>query len=139
MGKTERFSVSMPSSLLERFDIFLREKGYNNRSEAIRDLIREKLIIDKEWECSREEVVGVLVIVYSLKTREISDKVHHHQHEYHKEIISTLHFHIDHDHCLEAIIIKGNSSRVKHIADELGTMKGVLFYRLIPATTGKFA
>ncbi len=137
MDKTERFSISMPSTLLEKFDQFLKEKGYHNRSEAIRDIIREKLVLEKEWECTQGEVVGILVIVYSLKFREISHKVSHHQHEYHQEIISTLHIHIDKEHCLETIVIKGNPCKVKEIADEIGTTRGVIFYKLIPATTGK--
>ncbi len=138
MEKTERFSISIPSYLLRKFDGFLKEKGYQNRSEAIRDLIREKIVLGKEWECSKGEVIGVLVIVYNLNTRDISDKVCHHQHEFYEEIISTLHIHIDREHCLESIIIKGLPKKVREIADEIGTTKGVIFYKLIPATTGKF-
>lgn len=137
MEKTERFSVSMPSSLLRRFDSYLRRTGYYNRSEAIRDLIREKLVIEEEWDCSSPEVVGVLVLVYDLSKREISDRVSSHQHKYLREITSTLHVHIDQEHCLEAVVIRGNPCRVKEIASELGTMKGVIFYQLVPATTGK--
>ncbi len=137
MEKTERFSVSMPSSLLRRFDSYLREMGYTNRSEAVRDLIRERLVLEEEWDCDSPEVVGVLVLVYDLHTREISDKVSSHQHKHHREVISTLHIHMDERHCLEVVVIKGQPCRVKEIASELGTMKGVLFYKLIPATTGR--
>ncbi len=137
MERTERFSISMPSSLVRRFDSYLREKGYSNRSEAIRDLIREKLILEEEWSCDSPQVMGILVLVYDLHTREISDKVSSHQHRYHREIISTLHIHIDEHHCLEAVVIKGQPCKVREIASELGTMKGVLFYKLIPATTGR--
>ncbi len=137
MDKTERFSVSMPSSLLRRFDAFLREAGYYNRSEAIRDLIREKLVMEEEWDCDSPEVVGVLVLVYDLSNREITGRVSSHQHKYHREITSTLHIHIDETHCLEAVIIRGKPCKVKEIASELGTMRGVIFYKLIPATTGR--
>jgi len=132
----KRFGVSMPRELLRGFDDFIYSRNYKNRSEAIRDLIREKLVLEKEWKDKGENVIGVLVIVYDHEVRELSSNLTRAQHQHYKEIISTLHIHIDKKNCLEVIVIKGKPVKVKKISEELGSTKGVKFSQLAPATTG---
>ena len=134
--KTTRFGVSMESELLTRLDAHVRRKKYPTRSEAIRDLVRGALV-EEEWSSARKEVIGVLVIVYDHRMRELSSRMLNVEHGHHGEIVTTLHLHLDHDTCLEAKVIRGSSSAVRRIADELIAMKGVKYGRLIPATVGK--
>ena len=134
--KTTRFGVSMDGELLERLDLLVRRKRYPNRSEALRDLVRGALV-EEEWGSSRSEVIGVLVIVYDHRQRELTSRLLVKEHGHAGEIVTTLHLHLDHDTCLEAKVIRGKPGAVKAIADELMTMKGVKYGRLIPATVGK--
>jgi len=135
--KIQRFGVSMPIGLIEKFDKFISHRGYRNRSEAIRDLVRQNLVVDKEWGNPNENVVGVFIIVYSSKIRELSSKLTQSQHHHYEEIISSLHIHMDKDNCLEVIIIKGKAKNVKHISEEISATKGVKYAYLAPATTGE--
>ncbi|MDD4857488.1 MAG: nickel-responsive transcriptional regulator NikR [Candidatus Krumholzibacteria bacterium] len=134
--KTSRFGVSMDEDLLEKLDTHVRRKRYPNRSEAIRDLVRGALV-EEEWGSSRGEVIGVLVIVYDHRQRELSSRLLNKEHVHTDRIITTLHLHLDHDNCLETKVIRGTPGEVRRISDELMTMKGVKFGRLIPATAGK--
>jgi len=134
--KTTRFGVSMDGDLLARHDLYVRQKKYPNRSEAIRDLVRRALV-EEAWGASKEEVIGVLVIVYDHHRRELSARLLEKEHVHMGEIITTLHLHLDHDTCLEAKIIRGKPERVQRIADELMAMKGVKYGKLTPATAGK--
>ena len=109
----KRFGVSMPGELLRGFDDYINLRSYKNRSEAIRDLVREKLVLEKEWKDKNENVIGVLVIVYDHEVRELSSHLTRAQHQYYKEIITTLHIHIDKKNCLEVIVIKGKPVKVK--------------------------
>ena len=137
MSEIKRFGVSMPSRLCQEFDEFIKLHGYKNRSEAIRDLIREKLVVEREWTNPEEEVIGVLVIVYDSTKRELSHKLTNQQHSHYREIISTLHIHMDAIHCLEIIVIKGKVKDVKQISAKLSAMKGVIFAQFAPATIGR--
>jgi len=134
--KTTRFGVSMDDELLARLDLHVRSKKYPNRSEAIRDLVRGALVED-EWETTKGNVIGVLVIVYDHRQRELSSRLLDKEHVHTGEIVTTLHLHLDHDNCLEAKVIRGKPRAVRLIADELMAMKGVKYGRLIPATAGK--
>ncbi len=118
-----RFGVSMEDELLQKFDKLISQKGYTNRSEAIRDLIREKLIqqaIEKDKIC-----YGVFSFVYDHNKRELEEKLTDFQHDNFHLIISTTHIHIDRDHCLEVIIMKGKAGELKKITDKLLSFKGV--------------
>lgn len=118
-----RFGVSMENELLEKFDKLIHQKGYTNRSEAIRDLIREKLVeqaIEKDQIC-----FGVFSFVYDHTKRELEEKLTDFQHEHFNIIISTTHIHIDKDHCLEVIIMKGKAGELKKITDKVLSFKGV--------------
>jgi len=134
--KTTRFGVSMDDELLAKLDLHARRKKYPNRSEAIRDLVRG-VLVEEEWSSAKKEVIGVLVIVYDHRMRELSSRLLNVEHGHHGEIVTTLHLHLDHDTCLEAKVIRGKPAAVRRIADELISMKGVKYGRLIPATAGK--
>jgi len=130
-----RLGVSISSDLLERFDKVIEAKGYVNRSEAIRDLIRNH-ITQTEWE-GDEETVGVITIVYNHHIRELMDKLADLQHDHNQMINSALHVHLDHDNCLEAIVVRGRSSEIKKFADKLIGIKGVKHGQLSRTTSGK--
>ncbi len=136
MGEIVRFGVSIGEKLLKRFDELSDEKGYTNRSEAIRDLIRDH-IVEHEWEVENRETVGVVTTVYDHATRELSTRLTDLQHKHHHEIISTLHVHLDEHNCLEVSVIKGKASAIKEIANRLISTKGVIHGKLVIATSGK--
>jgi CopG family nickel-responsive transcriptional regulator len=135
MSELVRFGVSISPDLLEKFDKLIEIKSYNNRSEAIRDMIREHLV-EQEWETDAE-TIGAVTIVYNHHVRELSESLIALQHDYHSAIISSMHVHIDHHNCLEIIVIKGKGSMVKEIADQLISTKGVKHGKLTMTTTGK--
>jgi CopG family nickel-responsive transcriptional regulator len=130
-----RFAISIDRKLIDRFDRSLVEKGYTNRSEAVRDLIRDSLV-EGEWE-SDKEVVGTITLVYNHHTRELPDTLNDIQHDSYNSIISNLHVHMDQHNCLEVMVVRGKSSVVKKIADRLIGTKGVVHGKLTMATTGK--
>ena len=135
MKDLARIAISIDRRLVERFDRVMEEKGYTNRSEAIRDLMRESLV-EREWE-SGEEVVGTITLVYNHHTRELSDTLNDLQHHFYHSIISNLHVHLDEHNCLEVMVVRGVSSDVKKIADRMIGTKGVVHGKLTMATTGK--
>jgi CopG family transcriptional regulator, nickel-responsive regulator len=135
MSSLTRFGMSLDSSLLKKFDEWVGEKGYQNRSEAIRDLIRDALV-QRQWQKEQGTFVGTITIIYDHHVRELTEKMTHMQHDHCVEIISTLHVHLDHDHCLEVLAVKGKADQVRHIADELIGMRGVIHGKLVTTTTG---
>jgi CopG family nickel-responsive transcriptional regulator len=135
MAKLARFGVSMDEDLLRKFDILIDQRHYANRSEAIRDLIRDHLV-EQEWDENRE-TVGTITIVYSHDVRELLDKLLDLQHHYAKAIRSSLHVHLDEHNCLEVLVVRGRSGEVKKIADVLIATKGVKHGKLTMTTTGK--
>lgn len=136
MAELTRFGISIDERLLTQFDEMISEKGYVNRSEAIRDLIRADLV-EKEWADDNQQTIATVTLVFDHHTRDLSDKLTEHQHSHHEEIVSTLHVHLDHHHCLEVVVIKGTASCVKRIADELIGTKGVKHGKLVATTTGQ--
>ncbi len=131
-----RFGISLDKALIERFDDLIRKKGYVNRSEAIRDLIRDSLVTE-EWESVTTETVGTITLVYSHDTRELTDTLTDLQHHYHSAIVSSMHIHLDEHNCLEVIVVKGKAKDIKTIADRLIGTKGVKHGKLTVTTTGK--
>ncbi len=131
----KRFSVSLEENLLAIFDSYIAEKQYNNRSEAVRDLIR-KAFVQKEWQAGKE-VMGVVSLVYDHHQHKLQEKVTEVQHDYHDHIVSTTHVHMDHDNCLEVIIVKGKAGEVRDLADRLISLKGVRDGNLAMSSTGK--
>jgi CopG family nickel-responsive transcriptional regulator len=136
MGETVRFGISIDSGLLERFDTVVEEKGYVNRSEAIRDLIRDALV-EQAWEAGEEEMVGTVTLVYDHHVHDLSERLTEYQHDHHEQIISTLHVHLDHHNCLEVLVIRGTAYSVKRLADALIGVKGVKHGKLVMTTTGQ--
>jgi len=130
-----RFGVSMDPELLDSFDKVIEQKGYSNRSEAIRDLVRDYLV-RQEWE-EGQEIVGTITLVYNHHVRELTDALTALQHDYSDKVLSTLHIHLDHANCLEVIAVRGPSKEVQYIADRIIGIKGVKHGRLAATTTGK--
>lgn len=131
-----RFGVSMSRDLLKTFDQLIKATGYRNRSEAIRDLIRERLV-KQEWQLTNKETVGTITLVYSHDVHELTEVLTAMQHNYHKQIISTMHIHLDKHNCLEVLVVKGKGKQIKRIADRLLSTKGVKHGKLTTTTTGR--
>lgn len=123
-NKLTRFGISMEENLLKQFDNLIIQKGYTNRSEAMRDLVREKLV-EENIHKTKGEVFGALVFIYDHHKRELEKTLTNLQHDYFQNIISTTHVHIDHDHCLEVILLRGKALLVKSIAEKIISLKGV--------------
>lgn len=136
MGKTIRFGVSLDSDLLEKFDKLCDEKSYQTRSEAIRDLIRN-MLVEKEWDEADGQMAGTLSLVYDHHQSGLSQRLTELQHDSHTLIMSTLHVHLDHDNCLEVIILKGDGKEIKELAHRLISTKGVKHGKLGLTTTGE--
>lgn len=136
MNNVIRFGVSIDEKLLKKFDTLITEKGYVNRSEAIRDLIRDMLVME-EISDPDTEVVGTLVLIYSHEVREILDKLNDIQHEYFQYIVSSMHVHLDEHNCLEILLLRGNGKTVKDISDRLISVKNVKHGKLILTSTGQ--
>jgi len=135
MGELSRIGVAIDSELLEKFDKLIAGRGYTNRSEAFRDLIREELI-EQTWTSPESNVVGTVTLVYDHHVRLLSEKLTDLQHEAFHQILSTLHVHLDHDHCLEVLVVRGKAAAVKRVADALIATKGVKHGRLTITTSG---
>lgn len=124
MAALVRFGISLDRKLLADFDRLISRKGYGNRSEAIRDLIRDSLVRD-QWDKGTEEAVGTVTLVYNHDTRELADKLTDLQHRYFDSIVSTVHVHLDEHHCLEVLVVRGKAADLKAIADRLIGTRGV--------------
>lgn len=129
MEKLVRFGVSMPASLLEQFDKIIALKGYANRSEAIRDMIRN-IIVEHEW-LEGKEVIGTITLVYDHHKKSVMGNLVALQHAHHSKIASSTHIHLDHENCLEVIVVRGKSSAVKELADNMIALKGVKHGKLV--------
>ncbi|MDD4517427.1 MAG: nickel-responsive transcriptional regulator NikR, partial [Limnochordia bacterium] len=123
-GELSRFGVSVDSNLLTKFDQLITNQGYTNRSEAIRDMMRDYLA-DHAKEEKGVMIVGTLTLLYDHHVRELSDRLTDLQHHYHQNIISTLHVHLDQSLCLEVLILKGKNQDIEKIAGKLISTRGV--------------
>ena len=135
MSELSRIGVAIDSDLLEKFDALIASRGYTNRSEAFRDMIRDELV-QKTWERPDSAVVGTVTLVYDHHVRMLNEKLTDMQHSHFHNILSTLHVHLDHDNCLEVLVVRGKASAVKKIADALISTKGVKHGRLTITSTG---
>jgi len=135
MANLVRFGLSMESRLLSRLDGMIKKRGYTNRSEFIRDLIRERLV-EEEWDAGRK-VVGTVTIVYNHHVRLLSERLVDLQHRHHRLILATTHVHIDEEMCVEMILVKGRAGDIRKIADLLRREKGVLHASLSMSSTGR--
>lgn len=136
MTKITRFGISMDSNLLDRFDRFISERGYANRSEAIRDLVRDRLV-KEEWADENLETVGTITLIYDHHQRDLTEKLTEHQHQKHDAVISTMHVHLDHHNCLEVLAVKGKAKEIRKISDQLLSTKGVKHGKLVMTSSGK--
>ncbi len=134
----ERIGVSLEAELLKQFDRLIGQKGYVNRSEAIRDLIRDALV-QREWSESSgsDERVAVATLVYDHDSSSLAQKLAHIQHENHRAVVSALHVHMDEHNCLEVLVLRGRAREVVRMGEGLVSTKGVKYGKLVPATTGQ--
>lgn len=131
-----RFSVSLPASLLRQLDQMIRQQGYDNRSLAIADMIRDRLV-EHQQQLADAEIAGTITLVYDHHKQHVQSALTDIQHDHHQVIISTVHVHLDHDNCLEVLVVRGPAGQIKKIADELIALKGVKHGKLTVTTTGK--
>ncbi len=135
MSDLIRISLSIDQRLLDALEKMLETSRYTNRSEFVRDMIRERLV-QQEWKSNRE-VVGTITLVFNHHQRLLSKKLTELQHRQHDLILATTHVHLDHDLCLEAIIVKGHARKIREITDLLRQQKGVLHATVSLSSTGK--
>jgi CopG family transcriptional regulator, nickel-responsive regulator len=135
MSELVRFGVSLEGNLLKKFDKLIGKRGYSNRSEALRDLIREELV-KKEWE-EDQQVAGTITFIYDHHKRGLSNQLIDLQHDHQDTILSTQHIHLDHHNCLEIVAVKGLASKVQKLAHALRSVKGVRHGALSMTSTGK--
>ncbi|MDR3727812.1 MAG: nickel-responsive transcriptional regulator NikR [Terracidiphilus sp.] len=130
MGVLSRIGIALDSDLLKRFDRSIAKSGYTNRSEAFRDLIRDRLVTE-QTAASDATVVGTVTLIYDHHASGISEKLTELQHAHHELVVSTSHAHLDHESCLEVLIVHGKSAHVEQFADRLIGLKGVQHGRLV--------
>ena len=130
----ERVGVSFEPELLSKFDVLIKEMGYSNRSEAIRDLVRKSLI-ESDIESDKGEVIGTLTIIYDHDVGDVTNRLLHLQHHHHSEISSTSHIHVDKHTCLEVLVVRGQAKNVRELSDNIKAVKGVKHGELIITTT----
>ncbi len=130
MEKITRFGVSIEPDLLKKFDKVIKKRGYKNRSEAIRDIIRENLIVEKT-EDPNSEAIGTLTMIYDHHAGNLTNRLLDLQHHHHKEILTTTHIHVDHDNCLEVLVLKGKTRNIQKLADNIKSLKGIKHGELV--------
>jgi CopG family nickel-responsive transcriptional regulator len=135
MARTVRFSVSIEEDLIEAFDALCEQRGWTNRSEAIRDAIRRQLV-EREWDAG-EEVVGVITLLYNHHRPALTEKLTEIQHHALDAVISTTHVHIDEENCLEFLAVRGEAREIERLAHRLIGLKGVKHGELTGTSTGK--
>jgi CopG family nickel-responsive transcriptional regulator len=133
MAELARIGVAIDEELLTKFDALIAKRGYTNRSEAFRDLIRHELI-QEVWESSDVEMFGTVTLIYDHHVRMLAEKLTDLQHKYHSSIISSMHVHLDHDTCLEVILVRGKASVVQSLANALIATRGVRHGRFTATT-----
>ena len=136
MGELARIGIAIPEELLEEFDRLLKRRGYTTRSEAVRDLVRKELV-DEIAASPNAEVYGTVTLIYDHHARLLLDKLTDIQHRYHDAIMSSVHVHLDHDNCLEVILVRGKSELVQKLANALIATKGVKHGRFMLTTSGR--
>jgi CopG family nickel-responsive transcriptional regulator len=134
MSDLERVSLAIEKDLIERFDALIARDGKANRSEAIRDLIRARLI-EEEVSSGRGETVASVTIVYDHQRRELADRLLTAGHDHHKAVLASMHVHLDEVNCLEVVALRGKAKDVRHLAEHMIGMKGVKHGKLVLTTT----
>jgi CopG family nickel-responsive transcriptional regulator len=132
--KIIRFGVSIEPDLLCKFDKMIKKKGYSNRSEAIRDIIRKNLIIEKSMD-PNSNTIGTLTMIYNHHTGNLTNKLLDLQHDHSNQILSTTHIHIDHYNCLEVLVLKGKVGNIQDLAEKIKSLKGIKHGELVVTET----
>lgn len=135
MPELVRLSLSIEKPLFDRLERLVKRSGYTNRSEFVRDMIRERLV-EGEWQRD-QEVLGTVTLVYDHNRRQLSEKLTHLQHHHHEQVLVSTHVHLTRDLCAEVILIRGKASQVQSLADTLRKQKGVYHAELTMSSTGK--
>jgi CopG family nickel-responsive transcriptional regulator len=135
MSRLVRFGISIDHELIEKFDTLIKQKNYENRSEAIRDLIRES-IVEEEWQ-HNQQIIGAIALVYDHHKRQLVNKLLDIQHNFHDVVLSSQHIHIDHNNCLEIMIVKGLSELIKGFYNKIRAIKGIKHINIIKSTSGR--
>jgi len=130
MENITRFGVSIEPELLDKFDKMIKKKGYVNRSEAIRDIIRAHLVIEHVKNPSAE-VISTLTIIYDHHQGKLTDRLLEIQHDHYQEILTTTHIHIDHHTCLEVLVLQGKAENIQKLADTIKALKGIKHGELV--------
>jgi CopG family nickel-responsive transcriptional regulator len=128
--KITRFGVSIDPELLKKFDKKIKKEGYTNRSEAIRDIIRNNLILEKIKDPNLS-VIGTLTIIYNHHDGNLTKKLLDIQHSHHQDVLTTTHIHIDHNNCLEVLVLKGKVQNVINFSDNIKSLKGIKHGELV--------
>lgn len=131
-----RFSVSFPLALADDLDGMVKQKGYESRSHALAEMVRDRLVEHREQN-SGQEIAGTITLVYDHHKKNLQEALTSIQHDHHDSIISSMHVHLDHDNCLEVLVVRGKSKNLRAIADTLIAAKGVKHGKLTITTTGK--
>jgi len=136
MAELARIGIAIPDDLLGEFDRLIEKRGYATRSEAVRDLIRKEMV-DEIAASPNAEVYGTVTLIYDHHTRLLPERLTELQHQYHAAIMSSVHIHLDHDNCLEAILVRGKSALVQKLANALIATRGVKHGRFMLTTSGR--
>ena len=131
-----RFSISVPASLAKQLDRMAAEKGYDNRSLAVADMVRAHLV-EHHQQFGDKEIAGTITLLYDHHKQHVQAALTDIQHDHHEVIIAALHVHLDHDNCMEVLAVRGKAALIKRIADELIAAKGVKHGKLTVTSTGK--
>jgi len=131
-----RFSISMNADLLRQLDAMARSKGYASRSQAVADMVRAQLV-EHLAESGSQEIAGTLTLVYDHHRRGIQAALTEAQHDHNRLVVAVLHVHLNHNHCMEVLALRGQAGAVKEVADRLLTIKGVKHGKLTVTTTGR--
>jgi CopG family transcriptional regulator, nickel-responsive regulator len=134
MSELERVSLAIEKDLIERFDALIARDGKANRSEAIRDLIRARLV-EQEVAVERGDAVASVTILYDHHKRELAERLVSAGHDHHKAVLASMHVHLDEVNCLEVVALRGKAKDVRHLAEHLIGMKGVKHGKLVLTTT----
>ena len=136
MADLVRLSLSLPQPLLERLEGLMQQQGYTNRSEFVRDMIRDHLVAH-EWQNAQQETLGTVTLVYNYHIRQLSEKLVELQHHHYHSILAATHVHLDHNLCAEVILIRAPAVQIQQLADHLRQQKGVLHATLSISSTGE--
>jgi CopG family transcriptional regulator, nickel-responsive regulator len=136
MSQLVRYGISMEEDLAVQFDELVRRRNYGNRSEAVRDLVRQELI-RQDWQTQSGQAVGTITLVYDHHVRQIESRMVGMQHEHHEMVVSMMHVHLTPRYCLEVIVLRGAADEIRSLADRLIAARGVLHGELVATTTGE--